>query len=438
MELNLAVIGLNHRTAPVEVRERYWIGESRRYEALHRLAQAGGISEVVILATCNRAEFILATTNFSEAANSVLEFLTAEYGLRPSDWTNFYRLEGREALLHVFRVTSGLDSLALGEPEITGQVKSAWAKAQQAGTAGRFLDTVFQKALSVAKRVRNETAISAAAISVPYAAVELAREIFGSLEGHKVLILGAGKMGELSARYLVNKGASPVLVANRTYEHALSLAEKLSGIAVPFEERFKHLAEADIVISSTGCPHIIFDREDARRIEQQRGGRPLFLIDIAVPRDVDPAVRDVPGVFLYDIDDLEDVVERNLSERRAAAGQAENIVAAEAESFVKKLAAQRVVPTIVAFRDRLEEIRRQEMERYRREASPVAPLEEEALEALTTRLVHRIATLLGRELKEIPERPLQEQMTAAVRRLFQLQPLEQAPPRRGRSEIGSV
>ena len=327
LEAALVVIGVNHRTTRVETRERFWVGEGRLYEVLRQLRGAAGIEEVVVLATCNRTEFILWASDPAAASAEVQALLVRKHGLSSEEWAGFYRLVGDQALTHVFRVTASLDSMVVGEPEITGQVKSAWSKAQQAGATGRFLDAVFQKALSVSKRVRNETAIGAAAVSVPYAAVELAKQIFGSLKGRKVLVLGAGKMSELSARYLVANGASAIWVTNRTYARAVELAGKLGGCAVPFEERWKHLADADIVLTSTGCPHVILSKEDAERIRGARQGRPVFLIDIAVPRDIDPAVRDVPGVFLYDIDDLEQVVEHNLSQRHAAAAEAEKLVA---------------------------------------------------------------------------------------------------------------
>jgi len=417
---SLVVVGTNHRTCAVEVRERFWVPESRLYPALHKLAQAPGIEEAVILATCNRTEFILWANDADTAMAAVQALLRRDYGLRPEEWASFYRLLGEDALLHVLRVAASLDSMVVGEPEITGQVKSAWAKAQQAGTTGRFLDAIFHKALSVTKRVRNETAIGAAAVSVPYAAVELAKRIFGSLRDRRVLVLGAGKMSELSARYLLASGASAVYVVNRTYAHAVELAGVLGGVAVPFEERWPHLAEADIVVSSTGCPHVVLDRHDAERMRQARQGRPVFLIDIAVPRDIDPGVRDVPGVFLYDIDDLEQVVAQNVNQRLAAAKAAEGIVAREAKSFSRKLATEHVVPLIVALREHLEVIRREEIERYRAAAGPLGPAEEEMLEALTTHMVQRIATQLARELKQNHEKPEQEQLMAAVRRLFKL------------------
>jgi glutamyl-tRNA reductase len=420
-ETILAVIGLNHRSADVEVRERFWVSEDRCHAVLRTLARAHGIEEVVVLATCNRTEFILWASNAAAATESVRELLLREFALDAAQWDTFYRLYDEKALAHVFRVTSSLDSMVVGEPEITGQVKSAWARAQQAGATGRFLDAVFQKALSVAKRVRNETPIGAAAVSVPYAAVELARQIFGSLEQRNVLVLGAGKMSELSARYMVANGASSLWVTNRTYEKAVELATLLHGVAVPFEDRWRHLAQADIVLSSTGCPHVILTREDAERMHREREGRPVFLIDIAVPRDIDPAVREIPGVFLYDIDDLEQVAAHNLEERHTAAFAAEKIVAAEAAGFRRKLAAERVVPTIVAVRQRLDEIRRQELDGFRAEFGPLCEEHERALDELASRIVQRISTQLARELKQAPENAEQDILTAAIRQLFRLQ-----------------
>ncbi|HWQ03488.1 MAG TPA: glutamyl-tRNA reductase, partial [Candidatus Nitrosotenuis sp.] len=384
------------------------------------LSNAPEIEEAIVLPTCNRTEFLLWAADEASAIQKVRSLLESKFGLQAKDWTYFYQFVDEAALLHVFRVTASLDSMIVGEPEITGQVKAAWAKAQQARTTGRFLDAVMQKALSLAKRVRNETPIGASAVSIPYAAVELAKQIFGSLTGRKVLVIGAGKMSELSARYLLSNGASALWVTNRTFEHAVELATRLHGSAIPFEDRWQRLADADIVLSSTGCPHIVLDRADLERIRQARHGRPIFLIDIAVPRDIDPAVRELPGVFLYDIDDLSQVVAHNLEERRAAAAQAEKLVAREVTEFRRKLAAQRVVPTISAVHNQLEQLRREELERYRAEFGPLSAAEEKVLDTLTTRLVQRIANQLARELKRVHAEPDRERLADAVRQLFHL------------------
>ena len=426
VEPTLMVVGLNYRTAPVAVRERFWISEGRRYEALVQLSRAEGIDEVIVLATCNRTEFLLWANDVTLAANSVMRLLGAEYGLMLCEWKHFYRLLDEAALLHIFRVASSLDSMVVGEPQVVSQVKQAWQQAQKVGATGRFLDAVIQKALTVSKRVRSETAIGNAAVSIPYAAVELTRQIFGSLENKKVLLLGAGKMSELSARGLLNHGASSVRVINRTTEHAAELAAKLGGIAIPFEERWQHMADADIIISSTSCPHTILSRDEAEIMVRGRTKRPLVIVDIAMPRDIDSAVREVKGVFLYDLDDLENVVDHNAGEREVAAAAAQKILQAEAQGFRRRLMAERVVPTIVALRQRLDEICRQELDSFRQESGPFSKDQDEMLDAVMSRMTQRIAGSLARELKELPEKMEQEQMTSALQRLFHLQTPERA------------
>jgi glutamyl-tRNA reductase len=426
VEPTLMVVGLNYRTSPVAVRERFWISEDRRYQALVQLSQAEGIDEVIVLATCNRTEFLLWVSDVTLAANSVMRFLGSEYGLKLCEWKHFYRLLDEAALLHIFRVASSLDSMVVGEPQVISQVKQAWQLAQKVGVTGRFLDAVMQKALTVSKRVRSETAIGNAAVSIPYAAVELTRQIFGTLENKKVLLLGAGKMSELSARGLLNHGASSVKVINRTLEHAAELAAKLGGVAIPFEERWQHMAEADIIISSTSCPHTILSREEAEILVRGREDQPLVIVDIAMPRDIDSAVREVKGVFLYNLDDLENVVDHNAGEREAAAADAQKILEAEAQGFRRKLMAERVVPTIVALRQRLDEICRQELDSFREENGPFSKDQDEMLNAVMSKMTKRIAGSLARELKELPEKVEQEQMTTAVQRLFHLQTPEPA------------
>ena len=312
------------------------------------------------------------------------------------EWNHFYRLLDEAALLHIFRVASSLDSMVIGEPQIISQVKQAWQLAQKVGVTGRFLDAVMQKALTVSKRVRSETAIGNAAVSIPYAAVELTRQIFGALENKKVLLMGASKMSELSARGLLNHGAGSVKVINRTLDHATELATNLGGVAVAFEERWQHMAEADIIISSTSCPHTILSREEAENLVRGRQlpgeeERPLVIVDIAMPRDIDSAMREVKGVYLYDLDDLENVVDHNAAEREVAAAEAQKILLAEAQCFRRKLMAERVVPTIVALRQRLDEICRQELESFRQENGPFSKDQDEMLTAVMARMTQRIA-----------------------------------------------
>jgi len=427
VEPTLAVIGLNFRTSPVAVRERFWISPARRSEALLQLVRSEGIEEIIVLATCNRTEFIIWASDVPTAANSVLRFLTQEFQLKLSEWSHFYRLMDDVALTHIFRVVSSLDSMVLGEPEITGQVKDAWALAQQTGTTGRFLDAVMQKAMTVSKRVRTETAIGSSAVSVPYASVQLSRDVLGDLAGREVLLIGAGKMSELAAHYLIKAGANQVKVMNRTAARGEELATKLGATAVSFEDRFQHLTKADIVVSSTSCPHFILGRQEAESIARERRHKPMVMIDIAVPRDIDPTVRQIEGIHLFDMDQLECVVQRNASGRQAAAEAAAKIVQAEVQGFRRKLMAERVVPTIVALRARLDDLCRQELEVLRKEFGPFTEDQDQALTALTSHITQRIAGSLARELKELPERQEQDVLTAAVGRLFHLeQPLAAA------------
>ena len=443
MEPTLMVVGLNYRTAPMAVREHFWIAENRRYEALVQLSRAEGIEEAIVMATCNRTEFWLWANEVTLAENSVMRLLGAEYGLKLCEWKHFYRLLDEAALLHIFRVASSLDSMVVGEPQVVAQVQEAWTQAQKVGTTGRFLDAVLEKALTVSKRVHSETAIGDAAVSIPYAAVELVRQNFGTLENKKVILLGAGKMSEILARGLLNQGGNSirvsVVVINRTLKHAAELAAKLGGVAVPFEERWQPMAEADIIFSSTSSPHTIVSREEVESLIRERTthdcGRkdndkekdhPLVIVDLAMPRDIDSEVRHVKGVFLYDLDDLENVDDHHADERRAAAADAQKILQAEAQGFRRKLMAERVVPTIVALRLRLDEICRQELDAFRQENGPFSRDQDEMLNAIMSRMTQRIAGCLARELREFPEKVAQEQMTSALRRLFHLQTSEPA------------
>lgn len=421
MEPTLAVIGLNFRTSPVAVRERFWISPERRPETLLQLVRSEGIEEVIALATCNRTEFVVWASDVPTAANSILRFLTQEYQLKLCEWSHFYRLMDDIALTHIFRVASGLDSMVLGEPEITGQLKDSWAQAQQAGTTGRYLDAVMQKALTVSKRIRTETSVGSSAVSVPYASVELSRKVLGDLSGRELLLIGAGKMSERAAHYLMKAGANHVTVLNRTAARADELAKQLGAATASWDGRIEQLKKADIVVSSTSCPNFIFNQREAARIAQERERRPLVMIDVAVPRDVEPSVRDVEGIHLFDMDDLEDVVKRNSAGRQAAAEGAEKIVQAEVQGFRGKLLAERVVPTIVALRNRLDELCRQELEVLRKEFGPFTEDQDQALTALTAHITRRIAGSLARELKELPEREEQDVLAAAVGRLFQLE-----------------
>jgi glutamyl-tRNA reductase len=440
VEPSLMVVGLNYRTAPMAVRERFWIDESQRYQALIHLSRAEGIEEVIILSTCNRTEFFLWANDVTLAANSVMRLLGVDFGLKLEEWKHFYRLLDQAALLHIFRVVSRLDSMVVGAPQIVPQAKAAWQQAEKIGASARFLDAVMQKALAVSERIGRETAILKAPASIPSTAVKLARQIFGPLANKKVLVLGAGEMGELSACELIKQsgGSVSVSVINRTFEHAAELAAKLGGTAFPFEDRWHHMAEADIIIGATSCPHRILSRDEAERVMAERKLRaaavcagsgakkthpippPLLIADLAMPRDIDPAVRNVKGIFLYDLDDLENVADDTAAEREAAAAEAQKILRQQALGFCRTLLPDTVVPTIVQVCQRLDEVCRKELNAFREENGPFSKDQDEMLNAVLARMTQRISASLAREIKEVPEKVEQEQMTQALQRLFHL------------------
>ncbi len=427
MEPTLAVIGLDFRTSSVAVRERFWISPERRAETMLRLVRSEGVEEVIVLATCNQTEFIVWASDVPTAANSVLRFLTQEYQLKLCEWSHFYRLMDDVALTHIFRVASSLDSMAMGEPEITGQVQEAWVQAQEAGTTGRFLDAVMHKALSVSLRTRTETALGTSGAAIPCASLELSRGVLGDLSGCEVLLIGAGRMSEMAAQHLTKGGATRLKVMNRTASRAEELARKLGATPVSFEERLHHMKKADIVVSSTASNDVFLTRKEAAVIAQARQHKPMVMIDFAVPRDIDPAVREIDGIYLFDMDDMEQVVQRHASGRQSSVLEASKIIEAEVLGFRRKLMAERVVPTIVALRQRLDELCRQELEVLRQEFGPFTEDQDQALTALTSHITQRIAGSLARELKELPERKEQDVLAAAVGRLFHLeQPLTAA------------
>ena len=420
MDATLVIIGLNFRTSPVSVRERFWMPQEQRTEALQELIRSEGIDEVMVLATCNRTEFIFWASDPTEGANSVLRFLTHRFNLKLSEWSNFYRLVDDTALLHLFRVATGLDSMVIGESEITGHVKDAWELAKNAGTTGRFLDAVLQKTVAVARRARTETGISAGTVSIPYAAVTLSNEIFGSLIGRSVLLIGAGKMSELAGNYLLNAGASRLTILDRTLSKAEDLAARLGGRAAPFNELLVEVSEADVVVSSTSSRDYILSRKDIEIILPGRDNLPMIIVDIAVPRDVEPTVRGLAGVHLYDADDMERIVQQNTSERQEATAAAEKILIQELQGFRQRLISEQVVPTIVALKHRLEEICGQELTSLENQFGPFTEDQQHALHSLASHITQRIAGSMARELKQQPEKAEQEQLTEAVQKLFHL------------------
>lgn len=420
--MRYTLIGVNHKSAPVAVRERLAIAESRLPHAVERLASWPGISEGVILSTCNRVEFLVRSP---QSPPDLRLFLRDYFGVEEADISpHLYQYCDRDAVGHLFRVASSLDSMIVGEPQILGQVKEAYAVARSVGALHSNLDLLLTRAFAVAKRVRNETAVGNSAVSIASVAVELAKKIFGSLKGKQIYLVGAGKMSELAARHLIAHGAETVFVANRTHERAVRLAEKFSGTAILFEQLYESAAEADIIITSTGAPHHIFRREHGEIFLHKRRNRPMFFIDIAVPRDVDPAIAGLDGIFVYDIDDLQSVVHSNSSERKRAAQLAEKIISQEVERFFEKLSSMEVIPTIVSLQDHLETIRQAEIDKVRGRLGRLTPEQELAVEAMTKGIVNKVLhapiSTLKTAARDRQRDPEATTIIELVRKLFNL------------------
>jgi glutamyl-tRNA reductase len=385
----IVVVGLNHETAPVGVREALAFPKERLPEALARVREEAGLGEAVILSTCNRVEVY--GRSAEESLDAVSAFLARFHGREPAEIApHLYRLEGEAAVRHAFRVAASLDSMVMGEPQILGQVKDAYEAAEKAGSLGSVLNALRNRSVAAAKRARTETAIGRNAVSVSHVAVELARKIFGDLRDRAVLLVGAGKMSEVAARQMVRDGARASVLGGRTFERAEQLAAALGGRAAPFEALRVELARADIVISGTGAPGVVIQRADVEAAQAARRGRPLFLIDIAVPRDVAEDAGKVKGVFLYDLDDVKQVAEANLRERKKEAHAAEAILEDEIREFLEWRRSLEVVPLLVELRRRADEIRKAEIEKARKRLGPLSPEQEQALEAATAAIVNKL------------------------------------------------
>lgn len=420
--MKLLVTGVSHKTAPVEVRECLAFREDSLRSALADLKSREGVAEAVILSTCNRVEITVTTDDEFDPQAIVDAFLADCKGINPQTiGPHIYRHEGRAAIHHLFRVAASLDSMVIGEPQILGQLKNAYAAAKDAGSICGWLDGLLTRAFSVAKRVRSETGIGQMAVSISYAAVELARKIFGSLNNRTVMIVGAGKMSELAARHLRRSGAAHVFVTNRTHERAIEMAHLFQGTPVEYTRFVSMLPEVDIVIASSGAPHYILKKEDMTRVISARRNKPMFLIDIAVPRNIEPSVNQVDNVFLYDIDDLQEVVNANLRERMKEADHAEAMVAEEVERMLARLKVAEVTPTIVGLQGQLEQIRAAEIDKVRRKFGPFTPEQEQAMEALTRGIVNKIAHGPISELRNHAGNPEGEHVVAFIRKAFRLQ-----------------
>jgi len=399
MSQSLVLLGINHTTAPIEVRERLAIPAGRLADATRTLLHQPGIREGLILSTCNRVE-LLTLQHEHDTPSDLLRFLDEYFAvpaatIRP----HLYEFREREAVRHLFRVASSLDSMVVGEPQILGQVKESYTVAREVGAVSGTLDGLLQRAFTVAKRVRTETQVGSSSVSIASVAVDLARKIFGSLSGKTILLVGAGKMSELAARHLIQQGAASILVSNRTFARAEKIAATIAASIgdkpvaaeiIPFEDLYAHTHRADIVITSTGAPDKIFTRAHGRQFLDRRRNRPMFFIDIAVPRDVDPEMNNVEGCFVYDIDDLQQTAAANLADRGREAAAAEEIVSGEVARYQQRLLTLDAVPAIKALQQNAEQIRQTELAKLDSRLSTLTPEQREAVESLTRSLTAKL------------------------------------------------
>lgn len=413
----ITILGLNHRTAPVELRERLHISEQDIPEALRSLRER--VPEGMIFSTCNRFEVMAHQEDLEGARELLVNYISNQRGIPRHEFEPFlYFHLGTDALRHVFRVASSLDSMVIGEPQILGQMKTFYGLAHQEKSIGFTLNIVMEKAFTVAKRVRTETMIASNAVSVSSVAVELASKIFGKLDGKTALIIGSGKMSALSIRHLQSRGVRLILITNRTFQHAAELAEKVKGRAVPFEDLANCLAESDIIISSTGSPKFLIKKEDAQRAIVLRKNKPMFFIDIAVPRDIDPQINQVDHTFLYDIDDLKSVAESNRKEREKEAEKAEEIVQRESELFWNRLKSFDIAPTIREIQNQVEMVRKQEVERTLKQFGTISPEQRAAIDALTSSLANKILQNSFAELRFLANQPDGVEKIELIKKIF--------------------
>jgi glutamyl-tRNA reductase len=421
--MELLLVGLNHKTAPVDIREKLSFPEKIMPEALEALKQREGISECMIISTCNRVEIVAGVDDPDVLTRQIKEYLRDFHHLSLNDFDrHLYVLTSQEVISHVFQVASSLDSMIVGEPQILGQLKDAYAQAKKCGVTGIILNNVLPRAFKVAKRVRTETGIGRRAISVSFAAVELAKKIFGDISRKSVLVLGAGEMSELVAQHLLGSGVDNVYVSNRTRNRADEMAKKFNGRVIPYENLIEELYRIDILIASTGAPHFVIRREHIAKTISLRKGEPMFLIDIAVPRNIEPSINDIDNVFLYDIDDLQSVVKANLREREKEAHLAMEIIGQEVSTLSQRLTSLEVSPTIVALREEIEEIRKKEVERSLAKMNGLNQRERESIEGLTTAIINKILHRPITTLKHPPNSGEVHSYVEAVRALFGLEP----------------
>lgn len=425
--MNLVIVGLNHKTSPVEIREKLSFPAQTIGEPLKKLTGHYGLNEGVILSTCNRVEVLAITSDMEKGVWQIKRFL-ADFHSIPLEKLDehLYVHCGEAAVKHLLRVAAGLDSMVVGEPQILGQVKDSYSYAIEHNTAGVIVNKLYHKVFQVAKRIRTETRIGESAVSISFAAVELARKIFGDLSGKTVMLIGAGEMAELAAKHLINNGIKEIIVANRTYEKAVELVKGFGGTAIMFREFAHYLKNADIVIASTGATTFIIRPDMVQEVMRERKQKPMFYIDISVPRNIDPLVNNIDNAYVYDVDDLQGVVSSNIAERNKEAEAAERIIVEEIDNFYRWIKSLDVVPTIIALRQTCDQIRKAELARSLPSLSALTEKDQKVLEAMTSAIVNKILHHPVTHLKKEANKVEGDLYIDTIRKLFDLTVDEQA------------
>jgi glutamyl-tRNA reductase len=415
--MKVFVVGLNHKIADVDVREKLAFNGPKLVEGLIKFKELPEVQEAIILSTCNRVELYANVNDAKIASESTKTFLSEFHNLNRGSLDNaLYIYDDINAIRHIFRVASSLDSMVVGEPQILGQLKDAFELALTKKTTGILLNKLMKKAISVAKRVRTETRIAENAVSISFAAVELAKKIFTDLSRRVCMLLGAGEMAELAARHLIGSGVKEVLVSNRTYERACELASEFNGRPVKFDDFIQEMVHTDIIICSTGAPHYIITKSQMQKVMKERKQRQVFIIDISVPRNIDPEINGLDNVYLYNVDDLQGVVDANMFERQKEAEKAEKIIEEELETFLRWQSSLDSVPTIVALREKAEEIKKEELDKLFHKIQGIGEKEKEAIEYMATALMNKLIHPPTAALKEDSEN--KDALVAAIRRLY--------------------
>jgi glutamyl-tRNA reductase len=426
--MHLLLLGVSHRTAPVDLRERLDFSSRDLGAAVEALATRSSAAESVVLSTCNRSEIYVASSDPARTREELIQFLSEYHGIPAEAFTpHLFAYDDAEAAQHLFKVAAGLDSMVVGEPQILGQVKDAFQAAAERRCTGPMLSKLFHWSFGVGKRVRSETALGEGAVSISFAAVALARKIFGKLQGRRVLVVGAGEISTLTAQHLRAQGVGEIVITSRTAAHAETLAAEVAGRTVPWEHLMSALGAADIVLTATGSQRPIIAKAQVEAVTGRKRPGPLFIIDVAVPRDVDPAVGDIEQVFLYNVDDLQTVVQENMSRRGAEITQAEAIVAEEVSKFSAWQRSRGAIPTVVALRQRFDAIRRAELQRLEGKLASLPPEAKARVEEITRLIVEKLLLEPTEQLKALPDEETQVAYTEAVNRLFRLRDGEPAP-----------